>query len=44
MTVVEDWQQGLAVINFEQGDGQFWYEQIPIHNGSAMFRGKLFTI
>jgi hypothetical protein len=44
MTVVEDWQQGLAVINFEQGDGQFWYEQVPIHNGSAMFRGKLFTI
>jgi hypothetical protein len=44
MTVVEDWQQGLAVINFEQGDGQFWYEQIPIHSGSAMFRGKLFTI
>ena len=44
MTVVEDWQQGIGVVNFEPGDGQFWYEQVPIHNGSAMFRGKLFTI
>lgn len=44
MTVVEDWQQGIGIVNFENGDGQFWYEQVPIHSGTAMFRGKLFTI
>jgi hypothetical protein len=44
MTIVEDWQQGIGIVNFEPGDGQFWYEQVPIHSGSAMFRGKLFTI
>jgi hypothetical protein len=44
MTVVEDWQQGIGIVNFESDDGQFWYEQVPIHNGTAMFRGKLFTI
>lgn len=42
MTVVEDWQQGIGVVTFEPGDGQFWYEQIPFHGGEAFFRGKLY--
>lgn len=43
MTVVEDWQQGLGVVTFEEGDGQFWYEQVPFHGGEAFFRGKLYS-
>lgn len=41
--IVEDWQQGLAVVTYEPGDGQFWYEQVPIHSGQAMWRGMLFS-
>jgi len=40
LTVVEDWQQGFAVVTY-QPDGPFWYEQIPIHHGQAWWRGKL---
>lgn len=43
MTVVEDWQQGIGVVSYEENDGQFWYEQIPFHNGAAFFRGKLYS-
>ena len=42
MTVVEDWQQGVGIVTFEPGDGQFWYEQVPFHGGEAFFRGKLY--
>ena len=42
MTVVEDWQQGIGVVTFEPGEGQFWYEQVPFHGGEAFFRGKLY--
>lgn len=42
LTIVEDWQQGFAVVTFEPGDGEFWYEQIPIHSGRCFWRGKLF--
>jgi len=43
MTIVEDWQQGIGVVTFQPGDGPFWYEQVPFHNKSAMYRGKLYT-
>lgn len=36
----EDWQQGLAVVHFEPGDGKFVYEQIPIRDGWAMWNKK----
>ena len=42
LTIVEDWQQGLAVINYEDGDGEFWYEQIAIHNRKAFYHGQVF--
>lgn len=38
----EDWQQGLAVVRYEEGDGRFVYEQVAIHNGWAMHRGREF--
>ena len=36
----EDWQQGLAVVTFEEGDGAFHLELVPIHDGRAIFRGR----
>lgn len=38
----ENWQQGLAVVTFEPGDGPFHLELIPIHEGMAIFRGKTY--
>lgn len=36
----ENWQQGLAVIPHNTETGMFAYEQIAIHHGWAMWRGK----
>ena len=36
----EDWQQGLAVVEYEPGDGRFTYEQITIRDGWARWRGR----
>jgi predicted phosphodiesterase len=38
----EDWQQGLAVVEFEPGDGRFELELVQIANGEARYRGKTF--
>jgi hypothetical protein len=38
----EDWQQGVAVVTFEEGDGRFVYEQVAIRDGWAHYRGKDF--
>lgn len=43
LSIVEDWQQGLGVVTYEEGDGMFWYEQIPIHEKKAFYRGKVYT-
>jgi hypothetical protein len=42
MTIVEDWQQGIGVVTYEPGDGMFFYEQVPFHNGVSCFRGKFY--
>lgn len=42
LTIVEDWQQGLAVVHYEEGDGEFWYQQVPIHNGRAFYNNKVY--
>jgi predicted phosphodiesterase len=42
----ENWAQGLAVVNYETGDGPFHYEQIYINtfeNYRTMYRGKVYT-
>jgi hypothetical protein len=36
----EDWQQGLAVVDFDPVDGHFSYENVAIHDGWALWRGK----
>lgn len=40
----EDWQQGLAVVQYEEGDGRFTYEQIAVHDGWARFRDKEYGV
>lgn len=40
---VEDWQQGVAVFTFEQGEGRFVPEQVPIHDGWALYHGREFA-
>ncbi len=36
----EDWQQGLAIFRYEEGEGRFIPEQVPIHDGWACWRDK----
>jgi len=36
----EDWQQGVAVVTYEEGEGRFVYEQVAIHNGWSHYRGR----
>jgi metallophosphoesterase superfamily enzyme len=38
----ENWQQGMAVVTYEPGDGRFGLELVPIHFGRAVFRGRLY--
>ena len=35
----EDWQQGLAVVDYQEGDGDFHLELVPIRSGKARWRG-----
>lgn len=40
LTVVEDWQQGLGVVCYEdKGEHKFSYEAMHIYNGWGVFRG-----
>lgn len=43
VATVENWQQGLAVVTYKPGDSPFHVELIPIHNGEALFRGRMFA-
>lgn len=36
----ENWQQGMGVVTFEEGDGRHVLELVPINDGSAVFRGQ----
>lgn len=35
----EDWQQGLAIVDYKDGDGEFHLELVPIREGHARWRG-----
>lgn len=37
---VMNWQQGIFVVSYEDGDGWFSVENVVIHRGRALFRGK----
>ena len=40
---VEDWQNGILVVRYEDGDGRFIPEQVPIIDGWTLYHGKEFT-
>lgn len=39
----ENWQQGIAVVSYQDGDSPFHVELVPIHSGTCIFRGKTYT-
>lgn len=39
----ENWQQGVGVVYYEDGDGDFHVHGVHIHNGRAMYGGKLYV-
>ena len=43
LTRVEDWQQGVAVVHYQEGDGMFTYHNVAIHDGWAMWNGKEYS-
>ena len=40
MARIEDWQQGIGIVTYQDGDGLFAYHNIAIHDGWAMWAGK----
>jgi predicted phosphodiesterase len=44
ITCVEDWQQGLGIIHYQEGDGPFQPEMLPIHDGTMFYKGKLLGV
>lgn len=40
VAAVENWQNGLAVVTYKDGDSPFALELIPIHGGTTIFRGQ----
>ena len=43
VAATEDWQQGVAVIRYEDGEGRFVPEQVPILDGWSLYHGKEFN-
>lgn len=39
----ENWQNGVAIIRYQEGDGKYALESIPIIEGEAVHRGQEFT-
>jgi predicted phosphodiesterase len=44
ITCVEDWQQGLGIIHYQEGEGPFHPEMLPIHDGTMFYKGKLLGV
>lgn len=38
---VENWQQGVGIVTYEEGDGPFALELVPIFDGEVTFRGEM---
>jgi metallophosphoesterase superfamily enzyme len=37
----EDWQQGIAVVTYQEGEGNFHLELVPIRDSKMFYRGKI---
>lgn len=44
LTRVEDWQQGIGLVTYQDGDGMFTYSNVAIHDGWAMWNGKEYHV
>jgi predicted phosphodiesterase len=44
ITCIEDWQQGLGIIHYQEGEGPFHPEMLPIHDGTMFDRGKMLGV
>ena len=44
LTRYENWQQGLAVVQYEEGDGKFNMEMVTIRDGWALYRDKEYCV
>jgi len=42
VNAVENWQQGFAIVTYEEGNGNFDVELVPISRGEAIFRGEYY--
>ena len=42
ITVIENWQQGVTVVRYKDGQGRFVPEQVPIDNGWTVYHGQEF--
>jgi hypothetical protein len=40
---VQDWQQGVGIVDFQPGNGRFSYEHVMVYAGWARFRGTEFS-
>ena len=38
----ENWQNGLGIVTFQEGDGRFSVEEIPIIDGVAVYRDRVY--
>lgn len=43
LTYKENWQHGLGVVTYQDGDADFALEIVPIISGKALFRGREFV-
>jgi hypothetical protein len=43
MPITENWQQGLCVVTYKDGDAEFNLEMIPIRDGWAMYHNKEYS-
>lgn len=43
VNAVENWQQGVAVVNYEEGNGRFHYQALPIYDGWAFYNDKEYS-
>lgn len=46
LTRYEDWQNGCGIVRYQEGHGEFWYEQVAMHRTGNVMRclhnGKLY--
>jgi len=39
----EDWQQGIAVVTYQEGESPFHLELVPIRDGQMFYRGNIYS-